>query len=294
MSPPLDQTQPLEISPRSAPPALRAIAALSRVSPWLGARAARRAFLTPRLHAARPWERESAAKAERVMVGGLHALRWNGQQGRRPVVCLHGWEGRASQFGPFAQRLSSLGFPVISLDGPGHGRNQRRSTHVVQFARALSRVQEELGPLEALIGHSMGGAASGLAVRRGLVTRKLVLLAAPSSIERIMADFVALVGLDGRGRQAFFEAMRETVGHTAEELDLAGGPLALPALALHDPADRDVPFADPQRLLAVWPRLRLEAIEGAGHRRILRDPRTIAAVERFLASAEAEPAAAQR
>jgi pimeloyl-ACP methyl ester carboxylesterase len=214
-------------------------------------------------------------------VAGLHAWRWG--EGGRIVVCLHGWEGRGSQFGPMAERLAARGLAVVAVDWPGHGRNRRVSTHLMQFARAVRQVQEELGPLHGLVGHSMGGAASALAVRAGLRTERLVLVASPTSIRRILAEFAARVGLDEATREAFYAAMRRTVGHGPEEVDLAAGALAVRALAVHDPEDPQVPFADPQRLVGVWPEVEVARIAGSGHHRILRHPDALAAIERFLA-----------
>ena len=46
--------------------------------------------------------------------------------------------------------------------------------------------ERELGPFDLVIGHSMGAGASLMAVAWGLSTSRLVLLAGPSSLERVL------------------------------------------------------------------------------------------------------------
>jgi pimeloyl-ACP methyl ester carboxylesterase len=58
---------------------------------------------------------------------------------------------------------------------------------------------------------------------------------------------------------------------------------------VHARDDREVPFADGERMAAVWPGARLLPVDAVGHRRILRDPVTIAAVTDFVAGVDVEP-----
>src|SRR5689334_15961670 len=97
---------------------------LSNLAPTLAARAAARMFTTPRRH--RPPEREAEAEArgERIRIrtanGELSALRFGWGNGPR-VLAMHGWEGRATQWGPLAELLDRAGFEVIAIDAPAHG-----------------------------------------------------------------------------------------------------------------------------------------------------------------------------
>jgi pimeloyl-ACP methyl ester carboxylesterase len=48
-----------------------------------------------------------------------------------------------------------------------------------------------------------------------------------------------------------------------------------PALLLHDPADKEVPFAEAKLLAAAWPSATLRPTAGVGHRRILQDEQVV-------------------
>jgi pimeloyl-ACP methyl ester carboxylesterase len=53
-------------------------------------------------------------------------------------------------------------------------------------------------------------------------------------------------------------------------------------LLLHDPEDREVPFADGLALAEAWPGARLEPLVGAGHTRALRHPDVISRAVGFV------------
>src|SRR5690606_37822905 len=65
----------------------------------------------------------------------LAGLRW-GREGPL-VLALHGWEGRAAQFRTLAARLVPMGYRVLALDAPAHGRSPGREADPVVFADAL-------------------------------------------------------------------------------------------------------------------------------------------------------------
>jgi hypothetical protein len=138
-----------------------------RLAPGWTARRARHFFTHPRRAPVRDWEREVEARAQRVPLAvGWSTLRWSPDAAgphRGRVLCMHGWEGRATQFGPLADRLVACGFEVVALDGPGHGHSPEEVAHPVAFARALLDTQHELGSFNA--GQRRGRAERVPAVR---------------------------------------------------------------------------------------------------------------------------------
>lgn len=253
---------------------------LGPVAPEISAQLARQLFTRPRRHA--PPEREAAAERSgrrSTLSDGVSVLRWG--QGPR-VLAMHGWEGRATQWGPFAELASAAGFEVIAVDGPAHGRSLGRQTHIGEFARALLEADRMHGPFTAVVGHSMGGAAAALALASGLRAERAVLIASPSAIDRVLHGFAAHVQLSPGAEQAFFAAMERAVGRPAEELDVAALALRQPALLLHSRDDREVPFREAEAIRGRWPTAELLTLDGLGHRRILRDPGVMQAAVDFL------------
>jgi len=256
------------------------------VAPHWTARRARVLFTHPRRGSRRPWEEAVLAKAERVTLDvGFRALRWRpeGEPVGR-VLCMHGWEGRATQFGTLADALVDAGYEVLALDGPGHGESPEEQAHPVAFARALMLVDQELGPFDHVVGHSMGAGALVVALSWGLRAERAVLLASPSSIEGVLGRFGTFIGLPDRCKGLLMDEMGALVGVHPEGLHIAAmaDGLVQTALVLHDPEDVEVPVEDGRAIAEHWPNARWEEVRGVGHRRILRDGATVERVVAFL------------
>ena len=274
-------------------------AVLGRVWPWLAAWLALRLFSSPRRHPRPPREAEALASGTPLRLGpDLAATAW----GEGPVVLLiHGWEGRGSQLGAFAAPLAAAGHRVIALDGPAHGDSPGERTNAVLFAEALRAVDREIGPFAAIVAHSFGAATSTLALTRGLRAGRMVAIASPSALSKVVRRFHEMIGLPKRARRRFHDLLKRRAGVSVEELDIArlSSRLTIPALVFHDPDDAEVPFTEGRAIAAAWPGARLRVVPGAGHRRILRAPEVIAETVAFVMGERAvaeieEPAAAAR
>jgi pimeloyl-ACP methyl ester carboxylesterase len=255
---------------------LRSINGLfSSLAPALAARNAVRVFTSPRRHTPPERERDAEAMGERVQIrtarGELSAIRFG--RGRGPkVLAMHGWEGRATQWGPLAELLVRAGFELIAIDAPAHGRSPGRRAHVAGFAEALLDADEQLGPFEAVVGHSMGAAAVTIALNRGLRARRAVLIAGPAHLDVVLQRFTRHLGLSEPATQAFDHQLETIVGQPASELGMPelAASLRQPALIIHSRDDREIPFIDAETIARAWPHGQLLAVDGVGHRRILR------------------------
>ncbi|MBB6096865.1 pimeloyl-ACP methyl ester carboxylesterase [Deinobacterium chartae] len=212
---------------------------------------------------------------------GLEVFAWG--QGET-VLLVHGWESRAAHMAALIDALAGRGLRAVAFDGPAHGDSPGIHASAVLQAESALRLARRLGPLRGIIGHSMGGAAAAIALAHGAQAQRAVLLAAPASLRRVLERAAGGAGLHDH-LEAFLHAAEELVGARLEDLEISrlAPRLAVPALLLHDPADREVPFAEGQEIAAHWPGARLEAVPEAGHRRILRRPDTVARAVNFVA-----------
>lgn len=261
------------------PTVLRALGRLvGRPFPGLAASLARYLAVTPLNRRRRP----DPTGAEPVTFRfGLAGLRW-GHQGPR-VLALHGWEGRAAQFRGLGETLAARGFQLIALDAPAHGRSPGSQADPVVFADALQEVAAELGPLHAVVGHSMGGASALYALSRGLDSARSVAIAAPAGLAGVLTRMSRALGLPEEARRRFFAKMTLRTGVAPEALDidrLADG-LTQPLLVVHDRDDAVIPFADALRITHAT-RAELHETRGLGHRDVLRDPQVIERIVGFL------------
>ena len=199
------------------------------------------------------------------------------------VLMLHGWEGQASDLAPMARALVAAGRRVVALDLPAHGDSGGRQASIPHAARALLHAAPALGPLDAVVAHSVGTAVAITALSRGLVLRRAALLAAPARYADFVHRFADQVGLDAEGAAGM-------IAHLLDQgVDVAGidatrlvRRLTASALYVHSADDRVVPIADARAACAAWPDARLLQVERLGHRRLLDDPPVIDSVVRFV------------
>ena len=151
---------------------------------------------------------------------------------------------------------------------------------------AIETVVAAHGPAHAILGHSLGGAAAALAVLDGTSTERLVLIAPPAEPVEYTRQFARALGFSESTRQLFLSRMETLAERPLDTLDVparaAGRTDLPPLLVLADRADKETDPADGQRIAEVWPESELILSDGLGHRRILRDASTIAAVVSYL------------
>ncbi len=257
-------------------------ATVGRLAPRAVASRMRREFMTPRELPPRDWELPLLGQAERITLRfGLSALRW----GTGPtVLLLHGWEGRPTQFAALIEALVSAGYGVIALDAPAHGRSPGHEANVVLFARALLEAASELPPLQAVIGHSMGGAGALLATQLGLRTKALVSISAPSRILGMLRRFAHFMALPAQAQAHFVRLVERHAGMPAVQLDVARYRLDIPGLIVHAEDDPLVPVSEAEIIHTAWFDSRLLRLAQGGHQRVLADPRLIEGVLALLVS----------
>src|SRR2546426_7719414 len=199
------------------------------------------------------------------------------------VLLVHGWNGNAAQLAGLAPPLLRAGYYVAAPDLPAHGVSAGTHTNVRAMADALLRLGRRVGPVHAVIAHSLGAAASVIALAEGLGASRAVLIAPPADLPRYARQFARAVGLSPRSTSGLVARLDVALGgrEAFDLLRLAPSQTAR-TLVLHDPADREVPLADAQALARAWPGARLEMLEGAGHTRALRHPDVISRAVGFV------------
>lgn len=262
---------------------IAALAAASHVAPSLVAPFFRRMMLKPRRHVRLASAVTLPAADERLDLGdGLVTWRW----GQGPSVLLvHGFEGNRTQFAAIIQALVGRGFAAVALDLPAHGDSAGDELTPVKSIAAIDRTLQRLGPVHAVVGHSMGGAMSLYSVAHTGGAGRVALISAPSSLKRELKRFAATIGLSERGTRAFIASVENHVGRPAADFDvrLIAGKVDLPLLLIHDQNDRQVPVAESARTAHALPGAELMVTRGLGHNRVLADPAVVSAVVGFVA-----------
>ena len=289
----------------NSPTALRATwiatRAAARWSTRLSGRLAARLWFTPwRLPpSARAVAKQEAwlneARPLQLDAGGLQVKGY--EAGRGPAVLLvHGWGDSARNMGAFLSPLADAGYRAIAVDLPSHGATSGGQTDAPRIAAAIRGVANRIGPLHAVIAHSMGAHGTMVALRDGLSVERVFLLAPAVRLDSAVAPFAEMFSLPARavtGLRAEIERRYGTNVWSEYAADRLVRDVRIPALILHDPDDHQVPFRDAQTLVRAWPSARLEEVPGVGHIGILRDPQVVARAIAFLEEKSAGSAPAR-
>lgn len=214
----------------------------------------------------------------------IHTYVWGDPHHEPYVLFAHGWSSHGTRIAPWLPSLRDAGYAVVAFDQAAHGKSGGTHTTLPDFICHLLAVGRHFGPAEAVIGHSLGGAATALALARGLEAQRAVLIAPAAdplaAVERF-SRFLWLAGYLGRRMfTRFEEAMRFDV---SELLAQNNAPkIGRPALIVHDVEDREVPWSEGERYARFWRDSRLLSTRGLGHNRVCDDQSVIAAGMRFL------------
>ncbi len=274
------------------PFALRLLSARLAVGSWLAPRStltrAFQLFCTPMPGArTRAWQADTGgARLGELAFGSerLTTYTW-GDPAREPTVLLaHGWSSFGLRFLPWVEPLRRAGYAVVTFDQPAHGRSSGRRATLPMFADAIGRVADHTGPLAAVVGHSLGGAASAIAMARGLQAERVILLAPAADPFDAARRFGGMVGLAQFLSRRLFDEYQELTAHDIRDLHAqATAPqIARPGLVVHDLEDTDVPWCEGERYARYWPQATLLSTNGLGHHRVTIAPETLDAALRFL------------
>jgi hypothetical protein len=155
--------------------------AAGAVAPGATARLAQEIFFTPPRTPVRQAERAVLARGASftVEVSGRRVAGWAWGEG--PVILLaHGWGGHAGQMTALVEPAVAAGCRVVAIDLPAHGASEGRVSSLVHLAAALERAAALWQPVQAVVAHSFGAAASTFALFRGLAAQRAVFFAPPS------------------------------------------------------------------------------------------------------------------
>ncbi|WP_235844740.1 alpha/beta fold hydrolase [Cupriavidus agavae] len=245
------------------------------------------------------------ARSEWALVTGqggsrrVRVYRW-GSQG--PVVLLaHGWGGSAGQWHPLVGKLLAAGCRVVAFDALSHGASDAgargpRQTSVLEMARSLLAVAWHVGPVHAVVAHSLGGAAAALAIREGLPARGLVTIGAPADMTDACSTLAWQLGVAPHVLTRMRRNSEGWLGASWSSFnvpDIGRSRPVPPALVVHDRDDKEVRWQDGAAIAGAWPGARLLTTEGLGHRRILGDDAVREQIVQFVTTLAARPAIAR-
>ena len=261
----------------------------SLISPRLTGRLAFRLFCTPVGHAKVNGKSAAIRKAQALFETGeiarvtygcgyVRTVRFSPPGASRgTVLLLHGWTGQGLFMAGFVEPLRAAGFSVLVMDMPAHGGSSGRMLTFPLAIQAITAAIRGDQPLAGIIAHSFGGSVALAAIGGGLdafppvLARRVVSIAAPSTMQVYGRHFANALGLTARGHRAFEDQVQVIAGKSMESFSgrdfLAKS--KIPALIIHAADDKEIPVSDAHELAGAGAHVHLMTVEGLGHRRIL-------------------------
>lgn len=211
------------------------------------------------------------------------------------VLMAHGWTANHGVVLRLGERLARGGHAVLVFDMRGHGMNPPLAEITVKDFRddvmAAARYAHRRFPDRALVvvGHSMGGAAAVLAAAEGAAVDGLVLIATPSDVLRVTAEYIT-----DHGRPGFFlvNLLRPFFWRRVGGSFLPLTPsrrireIEDPLLIIQPEHDARVIRPHAERLSAAAGQP-FHLVEGREHTDVLDAPETVRLVEDFVGQVEA-------
>ena len=243
------------------------------------------------------------ARLHRLTVGGgcvaAHEFRPASGRWSATVLVIHGWKSRTEHMRAVIDGFRNAGVRAIALDLPGHGASSGRRLNMAIAVSAVQAADLWFGPFDAMVGHSFGGAVAVNAAVGSITgvekvrTDRLVLIAAPSSLPMIFADFGRFLNLGPRTQTAIAGIVERIAGQPLEayagQYQLAEHPIE--TLVMHAADDKEVSPLHAEGYAKAGAHVRLAWVNGLGHRRIVSDPSVVVqAVDFGLAEAVDVPA----
>tara|TARA_B100000780_G_C21064821_1_gene428137 strand:+ start:226 stop:1080 length:855 start_codon:yes stop_codon:yes gene_type:complete len=258
---------------------------LEKLTPSLAENIATRFFLTP--------IRFGFTKDEKAFLPGLtpfelklknHSVTAYKSGSGPAIICSHGWAGRGVQFRKFAPQIINAGYTFVCFDAWGHGNSKGKQSSVFNFAEAIEKLLHEFPETAGVIGHSMGGVASGILMEKGVNIPALITIGSPSISEDILNDFANAINGSKKVNQGIKKKSLEKYGRDFEELSLSKTikHASNPVLSVHGSRDKSVNVSNLHAIKSANPAVETRIIDDAGHFSILKNETLISEIVAWI------------
>jgi pimeloyl-ACP methyl ester carboxylesterase len=209
------------------------------------------------------------------------------------ILLCHGWEGYALNFSLLVSKALDAGYEVHAFDHLAHGHSEGTLSGLPTVLDTLltvaAHVKKTNGPIDVLLGHSLGGAGASWAVAHQAIEAKRLVLMAPFYDTYTLSSLWAKAHfLSDNVRAALQKGLEDDTGKKfADFMPAALAPLLnaqkhLSVLIVHDKADKITAFKHSAAMAKLGNRITLHEVRKLGHIEILADENCANAVMDFV------------
>ena len=241
------------------------------VAPQKAAAFAFEIFCTPRkgrTYTTRQEQLLAKASQERVPLQDFELQTYVWEGGKEKILLVHGWDSNAARWNAVISTLLSENYTVIAFDAPGHGKSGHNKINGVLYAQALEKVVQRFQP-DYVVGHSFGGMAAVhyFANFDALPIKRLILMATPSTLDRILGDYYKMINLSKRIQKGISDYFQSTFGFDTSYFSMEDfiKKVDINGIVLHDPKDPITPFREGEAICGNWKGATIHTFEDIGH-----------------------------
>ena len=190
---------------------------------------------------------------------------WSGT--KSTILLVHGWESNAFRWKDLIEILKIEDYNIIALDAPAHGNSGSKIFNAILYSECINMVIKQFKP-SVVIGHSIGGTASALAINNHkLSIDKLILLGAPSNFDEVIDNYIKIMGYNKRVIKAINEHYLKYFGYYPEFYTVENFTKHITAegLIIHDKKDRIISCKDALHISKHYKNSKLIKTVGFGH-----------------------------
>ena len=212
----------------------------------------------------------------------IQAYRWG--SGPKRILLLHGWQSHTYRWKKYIESLDLREYTVHAFDAPGHGLSAGRSLHLPLYGEIITLFIKETGPMECVIGHSLGSLAALYCFHNneGFQANSLVTLAPPGEVEEFVQFFKDSLSLSQRVTEQIKLHFNTVFGKLPADFSapVFASSVSVPGLIIHDEEDAEAPVRHARRIHAAWKDSHFIITRGLGHN--LRSEEVVRDVLRFV------------
>lgn len=243
---------------------------ISLFSPTSASNIAIYIFSKPRKGRINPEEKEYLETAtEKVIYYNDIAIQTYHWEGNKPTVLLvHGWESNSYRWKDLIDLLKSENYNIISIDAPAHGNSGSKIFNALLYSECINVVLNQFN-IDTIIGHSVGGTSSAIALHNYKVSsvKKLISLGAPSNFISMVKNYRKIMGFNKRVMKAMDKYYLKHFGHLPKYFTVVNYSKNIQAkgLIIHDRKDRIIPYRDAIEIIRHYKNSKLVKTVGFGH-----------------------------
>jgi pimeloyl-ACP methyl ester carboxylesterase len=201
------------------------------------------------------------------------------------VLMVHGWSANQSDMFDFVPAITERGYRAVTFDLPAHGESSGKIAGLDHLAAGIIAVGVYLGAVHGVIAHSVGCAATSIAIAEGALNpARATMLAPPESYEQFARQYGKARGLDHVGVDSMIQSLKDDGIRVALFSSDLVAKFEFPGLVIHSADDDIIPITVGQHVAQSWPGCRFVQVEQLGHRGILKDNKVVDLVIDFIAA----------